>query len=66
MDQFEYQIITVASSGWFSSGDVDYALLQRRMNELGREGWELVSVEDTNRHDGGTKDLVLFMKRRIA
>ena len=37
--------------------------LDEKMNELGQQGWELVSVFATNRHQGTTRDIVAVFRR---
>jgi len=45
--QWEYRTLKQhAQQGW--GGEFDAAELDRRLNELGEHGWELVSVLDTN------------------
>ena len=36
------------------------------LNRLGWDGWELVSVFDTNRFDGGTRYVVAVLKRPLT
>ncbi len=40
--------------------------LTARLNELGAEGWELVSVFDTSMLQGRTRDVVAVLKRAGA
>ena len=51
------------ASGWFLGGKLDGQKLNDRLNRLGEEGWELVSVFDTNFTQGGTRDVVAVLKR---
>lgn len=44
---------------------IDYQELNRKLNRLGQLGWELVSVMDTNWHEGRTRELVAVMKRPV-
>ncbi|MBU6401833.1 MAG: DUF4177 domain-containing protein [Verrucomicrobia bacterium] len=37
--------------------------LDARLNELGQQGWELVSLFTTNRDQGATRDIVAVFKR---
>ena len=39
--------------------------LTDRLNELGKEGWELVAISPTWFAWGGTRDLLLMLKRPI-
>jgi len=52
-----------AASGCFAGGDLDAEAFNGRLNELGMEGWELVSVFDTNMLHGRTRDIVAVFKR---
>lgn len=52
------------SSGWFG-GKIDGEQFNTRLNELGEQGWELVSAFDTNRQEGGTRDVVAVFKRPL-
>ena len=61
--RFEYMIVTAEAGGVFSSGKVNFEAIHDSINELGEEGWELVSTMDTNAHEGRTRDVVMFFKR---
>ena len=43
---------------------LDAEAFNDHLNRLGEEGWELVSVFDTNRADGDTKEVVAVFKRQ--
>jgi hypothetical protein len=62
--RFEYLTIKFAASGWFAGGDLDADAFNARLNEMGHEGWELVSVFDTNMLHGRTRDVVAVLKRQ--
>lgn len=51
------------ATGWFLGGKLDGQRFNDRLNELGEEGWELVTVFDTNFTQGGTRDVVAVLKR---
>lgn len=53
--KWEYKAIKLATTG-FTGGKVDEAQLEAFMNELGSQGWELVSAFDTNQAYGETRD----------
>jgi hypothetical protein len=46
MHKFEYKVLDIpAAKGWWSSGGkVDFQALNNKLNELGREGWEVSAV----------------------
>ncbi len=65
----KWQYHTVAFSiprGFFplkAGGQVDDAEMTRTLNELGGDGWELVSAFDTNYEGGSTNTVVCILKR---
>lgn len=64
MKKFEYRILDVAAGG-FWGGKIDGQELTDKLNELGREGWELISTVDLNRYEGGTKGILVMLKREL-
>ena len=64
--KWEYMTVMFASSRWFLGGKLDGKQFNERLNELGEEGWELVSVFDTNYTEGATRDVVAVLKRPLA
>ena len=61
---WEYQTVKFDFDGFFRpDGDVDINLIQRHLNEFGKEGWELVNLFDTNKHHGGTRFIIGVLKR---
>ena len=63
--RWEYNTV-IFESKWFVSGRLDGERFQAKLDELGREGWELVSVFDTNIHEGVTAQVVAVFKRPLA
>ena len=63
--KWEYRTVVFEVSGWFVGGKLDGQKFNDRLNQLGEEGWELVSVFDTNFAEGGTRDVVAVMKRSM-
>jgi hypothetical protein len=61
--RYEYMTLKFAATGWFAGGDLDGDAFNGKLNELGMEGWELVSVFDTNMMHGRTRDVVAVFKR---
>jgi hypothetical protein len=51
----------ISPGGLFNSQKFNHEL-----NRLGWEGWELVSVFDTNRMNGGTRFVVAVLKRPLT
>jgi hypothetical protein len=67
MSHWEYNVIAYEpDTGFFSlGGKVDPADMRERLNQLGREGWELVSSFDTAFGKGATRNVVFVFKRII-
>jgi hypothetical protein len=65
MKKFEYRILDVAAGG-FWGGKIDAQELTNKLNELGREGWEVISATDTDIYGGGTKGLIIVLKRELT
>ncbi len=66
MMKWEYMTLTLPAGGLFVGGKIDAQQLTERLNELGSEGWELVSVFDTNMLEGKTRDVFAILKRVMA
>ena len=47
-------------------GQIEEDEITRTLNELGKEGWELVSAFDTNYEGGSTNAVVCILKRRVG
>ena len=63
-DVWEYKTIKFNSKG-FLGGVVDIPTFGAALNDLGAQGWELVSVFDTNTiDDDATQEIVATLKRR--
>ncbi len=63
--KWEYRTVMFAASGWFLGGKLDGEKFNSHLNQLGEEGWELVSVFDTNVQGGGSRDIVAVLKRSL-
>ena len=60
--RWEYKTVALAAHGW-TGGKVDQPKLEQMLDELGSQGWELVSVFDTNSYQGATRDVLAVLKR---
>jgi hypothetical protein len=61
---WEYKTLTFEAAGfWSGGGKLDAQLLTEQLNELGSEGWELVSVFDTTKLEGQTRQVYAVLKR---
>jgi hypothetical protein len=69
MMTWEYKVIPVKtrirSSSLRGSGKPVIEDVQRDLNDLGKEGWELVSVQDVTLSDG-RRFTVAYLKRQIG
>ncbi len=59
---WEYKTIELATHG-FLGGKLDRTKFEALLNELGRDGWELVNAFDTNQGHGQTRDVIAVFKR---
>jgi hypothetical protein len=65
MKKWEYQVMKV-QVGRLLGPKVDADELVGALDELGAEGWELVSAIDTTIHKGSSDEIVLFLKRPLG
>jgi len=61
--RWEYRTVKI-NTGGFVGGKVDEAVLDRMMNALGDEGWELVAALDTNAEGGVSRHVLAIFKRQ--
>ena len=62
MTSWEYRVITTDKSFWSGKDKTD---IEQMLNELGRDGWEIVSVITISAMGSGlTTDLQFFFKRK--
>lgn len=64
MRRFEYATLTIQPLP-HAPGVTDKSLLERMLNEWGLQGWELVSLMDTNSTLGMTREVVAVLKREL-
>ncbi|HUH25965.1 MAG TPA: DUF4177 domain-containing protein [Flavobacterium sp.] len=66
MKRFEYKTIVIkpTKSGW-GVPKFDIAEIDKTLNELGAQGWELATMEDKNIGYGTTEDFYYTFKREI-
>jgi hypothetical protein len=63
MDKWEYRSLTMRTWGW-DGGKLDPESFDEELNELGNDGWELVSCFSTTRGYGKTREVIAVFKRR--
>jgi hypothetical protein len=61
--RWQYTMLTVDVYRFARGPHVDPKQISGNLNQLGGEGWELVSMIDVNAGHGGTCDLVAVFKR---
>lgn len=67
MKRFEYRVLDVATGGfWSGGGKIDVQQLTDKLNELGREGWEIASSIDLNMAQGQSRSVIVMLKRELA
>jgi len=60
--KWEYKTVKLETKGIFG-GKFDETKLDNFMNQLGVQGWELVSSFSTNQSFGESRDVVVIFKR---
>ena len=61
--KWEYMTVMLRAGGVWLGGNIDGQVLTDKLNELGKQGWELVNVFDTNMLQGQTRDVFAVLKR---
>ena len=64
MEKFEYKTLFAETTGFFG-GEADRNKFQSELNELGAQGWELVSTVTTASSGGMTRLLISLFKRKL-
>jgi hypothetical protein len=65
MEKFEYKTIFTDAKGVLG-GKVDQYAFERALNEMGQQGWELVSSVPAAQSYGSTRWIISIFKRRIS
>ncbi len=64
--KWEYQTLTFEATGfWSGGGKLETEALTSELNALGLQGWELVSIFDTSKHQGQTRQVYAVLKRLL-
>ncbi len=61
--KWEYMTLMLPATGLVLGGKIDGQEFTNRLNRLGGDRWELVSVFDTNMSEGKTRDVIAVLKR---
>ncbi len=62
MQKFEYKTVFTDTKG-FTGGKVDQNAFQNVLNELGAEGWDLISTVPVAQGYGSTRSIISIFKR---
>lgn len=67
MKQFEYKTIDIKPStkGFFGTKGIELEQIDKTLNEMGQEGWELISVQEVSTFDGTMNYILYTFKREI-
>lgn len=60
---WEYMVLDVGVSGFWTGPDLDGDALTAKLNDLGAAGWEAIGLTGMNLGQGRTKDLIVVLKR---
>jgi hypothetical protein len=63
VEKFEYKVFAIDTKG-FWGGRVEIDQIENQLNQLGNEGWEMVSCTSTNQSYGASKSIVCILKRK--
>jgi hypothetical protein len=63
MERFEYKTLFTDAKGMLG-GKVDQGAFQKELNELGRQGWELVNTVPAAQSYGSTRWIISIFKRK--
>lgn len=63
--KFEYKTLRIKEEFGFWRNKIHTSNLEFDLNEFGLQGWELVSVVETNRYEGSTNEIIFIFKREI-
>ena len=66
MTRWEYTVLDVGVAGFFLGPDLDGDALSAKLNELGADGWEAVTVAPMTVGAGSTRNLVIVLKRPLS
>jgi hypothetical protein len=64
MDKWEYKILKM-KKGTMAEGVIDEQGLEKMINHLGSNGWEVISTSPIAFGDGDTYFLCVFLKRKL-
>ena len=66
MTKFEYATAVFDTTALLVGAKLNHELFHAKLNDYGREGWELVNVFDLNRSAGATFEVIAVFKRPMG
>lgn len=60
---WEYTTLKIVAKDWIVAGLLDQSLFDSRLNQLGKDGWELVSTLETSCLKEAVGEIVAVLKR---
>lgn len=60
---WEYKTVNIKNKPSWSGGKFDESEINKTINELGVDGWELVSAVSANETLGDSRSIIVFFKR---
>lgn len=66
MTRWEYTVLDVGVAGFFLGPDLDGDALTAKLNDLGAQGWEAVTLAPMSAGAGSTSNLVIVLKRPLS
>jgi len=64
MEKFEYRTLVFDTTG-IMGGRVDGNKIELVLNQLGAQGWELITTTASNQSYGSTRSMLCIFKRKI-
>ncbi len=66
MMKYEYSTVVFDTTAFFIGSKLNHERFHEKLNEYGREGWELVNALDLNRGNGVTYEVIAIFKRPLG
>jgi Domain of unknown function (DUF4177) len=64
MKKFEYFVLNIGPNGFWKT-KLEVSELAEKLNELGLQGWEVVSNTTSNPYENQPKNFLIILKREI-
>ncbi|MBC3886577.1 DUF4177 domain-containing protein [Undibacterium griseum] len=62
MNKWEYKVIAIKLKRHFWTGRSDHKAVEEKCNDMGQQGWELVSVEGLNMINYNSAPILTFKR----